>query len=220
MVAAKATQIKKEAFTKYYRDGCRFDRTGWPADFYSNGEKMTGVDFFSGDIRIEPIGIVRNDLPEPPLVAREDGLHMNSACGQAVERMGETAKRISEITLAGHLVELLDGIDEYSHIVVLYWGHAVPSHGRSLKKTHPAGLVKYPKQGIYATCSPARPNPILMKVVRLVRRDGTRLFVEGLDAIDKSPVLDIKPYVAEMYPHVGIRIPSWMAEIQEEFASR
>jgi tRNA-Thr(GGU) m(6)t(6)A37 methyltransferase TsaA len=134
--------------------------------------------------------------------------------------MGETANRISEIILAGTLVELLEGIDGYSHIVVLYWGHAVPSHGRSLKKTHPAGLVKYPKQGIYATCSPARPNPILMKVVRLIRRDGNRLFVEGLDAIDKSPVLDIKPYVAEMYPQEGVRIPGWMAEIQKEFASR
>jgi tRNA-Thr(GGU) m(6)t(6)A37 methyltransferase TsaA len=181
---------------------------------------MTTNEFFSGEIRIEPVGIVRNDLPEPPLVAKEDGLHLNTACGTAVERMGKTGERISEITLAGHLAELLDGIDEYSHIVVLYWAHAVPEARRSLTKTHPAGLVKYPKQGIYATCSPARPNPILMKVVRLVKRDGTRLFVEGLDAIDRSPVLDIKPYVAEMYPQEGVCIPEWMAEIQKEFAGR
>jgi len=181
---------------------------------------MTNVEEFSKDIRIEPVGIVRNDLPDLSLVAKEDGLHLNVACGSAVRRMGERSGHISEIILADHLAELLEGIDAYSHIVVLYWGHAVPSHGRLLTKTHPAGLVKYPKQGIYATCSPARPNPILMKVVRLVKRDGTRLVVEGLDAIDKSPVLDIKPYVADMYPQEDVRIPEWMAEIQKEFANR
>lgn len=181
---------------------------------------MSGNEFFSGEIRIEPVGIVRNDVPLPPLVAKEDGLHLNTAWGSAVERMGRSAEHISEIVIASHLAELLEGIDAYSHIVVLYWAHEVPDHGRTLSKTHPAGLVKYPKQGIYATCSPARPNPILMKVVRLVKRDGTRLFVEGLDAIDKSPVLDIKPYVADMYPQEGVCIPDWMAEIQKEFASR
>lgn len=96
----------------------------------------------------------------------------------------------------------------------------MPPHGRRLTKIHPAGLEHYPKQGIYATCSPARPNPVLMKVVRLLERDGTRLVVEGLDAIDKSPVLDIKPYVADMYPQEDVRIPAWMAEIQQESAQR
>ncbi|HII99673.1 MAG TPA: SAM-dependent methyltransferase [Methanoregula sp.] len=177
---------------------------------------MTGNEFFSGEIQIEPIGIVKNDVEQPPLVAKEDGLHLNAACGSPVEQMGERL-RISEIVLASHLSGLLEGIDEYSHLVILYWGHAVPPHDRSLVKTHPAGLVKYPKQGIYATCSPARPNPILMKVVRLVKRDGTHLFVEGLDAIDQSPVLDIKPYVADMYPQEDVRIPAWMADIMKEF---
>jgi tRNA-Thr(GGU) m(6)t(6)A37 methyltransferase TsaA len=180
---------------------------------------MTVKDFFPGEICIEPIGIVRNDVEQPPLVAKEDGLHLNDACGSPVEQMGERL-RTSEIILASRLAGLLEGIDEYSHLVVLYWGHAIPSHGRSLVTTHPAGLEKYPKQGIFATCSPARPNPVLMKVVRLVKRDGTCLTVEGLDAIDQSPVLDIKPYVADMYPQDDVRIPAWMAQIQKEFSSR
>ncbi len=180
---------------------------------------MTVNEFFSGEIHVEPIGIVKNDVEQPPLVAKEDGLHLNAACGSPVEQMGERL-RTSEIVLAPHLAGLLEGIDAYSHIIVLYWGHAVPAHGRTLVKTHPAGLEKYPKQGIYATCSPARPNPILMKVVRLVRRDGTHLVVEGLDAIDQSPVLDIKPYVADMYPQEDVRIPDWMADIQKEFGQR
>jgi len=181
---------------------------------------MTGNEFFSGEIRIEPIGIVRNEIGEPPLVAKEDGLHRNDAGGSAMETMRGSQVQQSEIVLAPHLAELLEGIDAYSHIVVLYWGHAVPPHGRRLTKTHPAGLEKYPKQGIFSTCSPARPNPVLMKVVRLLQRNGTHLTVEGLDAIDQSPVLDIKPYVADMYPQEDVRIPDWMAEIQKEFGRR
>lgn len=181
---------------------------------------MTGNEFFSGEIQIEPIGIVRNDIEQPPLVAKEDSLHRNDAVGSAMETMRGSQVQQSEIVLASDLAELLEGIDDYSHIVVLYWGHAVPAHGRRLTKTHPAGLEKYPKQGIYATCSPARPNPVLMKVVRLLKRDGTHLTVEGLDAINQSPVLDIKPYVADMYPQEDVRIPDWMAEIQKEFGRR
>lgn len=181
---------------------------------------MTGNALISSEICIEPIGIVKNDIGEPPLVAKEDGLHRNDAGGSAMATMRGSQVLQSEIVLAPHFAELLEGIDAYSHIVVLYWGHAVPPHGRRLTKTHPAGLEKYPKQGIFATCSPARPNPVLMKVVRLLKRDGTRLFVEGLDAIDQSPVLDIKPYVADMYPQDAVRIPEWMAQIQMEFAQK
>lgn len=179
---------------------------------------MTRNAIFTKDISIEPIGIVKNDVEQPPLVAKEDGLHRNDAGGSAMETMRGSHVQQSEILLDAAFAELLEGIDEYSHIVVLYWGHAVPPHGRKLTTTHPAGLEKYPKQGIFATCSPARPNPVLMKVVRLLRRDGTRLVVEGLDAIDQSPVLDIKPYVADMYPQDDVRIPDWMAQIQKEFA--
>ncbi|KAF5056180.1 tRNA (adenine(37)-N6)-methyltransferase [anaerobic digester metagenome] len=181
---------------------------------------MRENEFFSGEIQIEPIGIVKNTTEQPPLVAEEDGLHRNDSGGSAMETMRGSQVQQSEIVLATHLAELLEGIDAYSHIVVLYWGHAVPPHGRRLTKIHPAGLEHYPKQGIYATCSPARPNPVLMKVVRLLERDGTRLVVEGLDAINKSPVLDIKPYVADMYPQEDVRIPAWMAEIQQEFAQQ
>jgi tRNA-Thr(GGU) m(6)t(6)A37 methyltransferase TsaA len=178
---------------------------------------MTGNEFFSGEIRIEPIGIVKNTIAQPPLVAKEDGLHKNDAGGPAMDTMRGAREQTSEIIIAPRLEPLLEGIDAYSHIVVLYWAHAVPPHGRKLTKTHPAGLEKYPKQGIYATCSPARPNPVLMKVVRLLKREGTSLFVEDLDAIDKSPVLDIKPYVANMYPQEDVRIPQWMADILKEF---
>jgi tRNA-Thr(GGU) m(6)t(6)A37 methyltransferase TsaA len=169
------------------------------------------------EIVVEPVGVIKNDLPVPPLVAGNDGLKINEAFGSARERMHDTHDRVSIITLSERFTGLLDGIDEYSHIIILYWGHEVPGAGRNLEKIHPAGRTDYQKKGIYATCSPARPNPVLVTVVRLLQRDGNRLVVRGLDAIDNSPVLDIKPYVPEMYPHEGVRIPDWMEKLMKEF---
>ncbi len=169
------------------------------------------------EIILNPVGVIKNDLPVPLLVAGDDGLKLNEAYGPACEKMNETSNRVSEIILADGFIDLLDGVEEYSHIIVLYWGHEVSAAGRKLKKTHPAGLSDYPVKGIYATCSPARPNPVLMTVVRLLERRGNRLFVSGLDAIDNSPVLDIKPYVPELLPHDGIFIADWMKKILKEF---
>jgi tRNA (Thr-GGU) A37 N-methylase len=78
------------------------------------------------------------------------------------------------------------------------------------------GRRDLPEVGIFSTCSPARPNPVLTTVVRLIRREKNVLTVTGLDAIDGSPVIDIKPYVSEFYPREGVRIPAWMEQIQEE----
>jgi tRNA (Thr-GGU) A37 N-methylase len=75
--------------------------------------------------------------------------------------------------------------------------------------------LDYPEVGIYATCSPARPNPVLMTVVSLHGRRGNVLEVSGMDAVDGSPVIDIKPYVADFYPR-DVRIPGWMQRINRE----
>lgn len=168
-------------------------------------------------ISIAPVGVVKNDLLVPPLISGKEGLEHNQACTSAMKDMSDTNTRVSEIILSEEFSELLDGIEEYSHLVILYWGHEVPTSGRTLKKTHPAGMTQYPKQGIYATYSPARPNPVLMTVVQLVKTENNRLYVSGLDAINNSPVLDIKPYVPLLFPQEGVIIPEWMKKIMTEF---
>jgi len=180
---------------------------------------MTNTITQNNTICITPVGIVKNDLLVPPLIAGSEGLEHNKACTSAMKDMTDTNIRISEIIISEEYSELLDGIEEFSHVVILYWGHEVPCSGRTMKKTHPAGLTVYPKQGIYATYSPARPNPVLMTVVQLMKRDKNRLHVSGLDAINHSPVLDIKPYVPLLFPHEGVTIPEWMNKIMTEFHS-
>lgn len=160
---------------------------------------------------------MRNNFEVPPLIAGKDGLKRNGASPFAKETMDKTSRRLSEIIIANGLEDLLDGIDDYSHIMVFYWGHQISGAGRNLKKIHPAGLENYPLKGIFATCSPARPNPVLMTVVRLTGICGNRLSVEGFDAIDNSPVLDIKPFVPELLPQDGVYIADWMKKILEEF---
>jgi tRNA-Thr(GGU) m(6)t(6)A37 methyltransferase TsaA len=127
-----------------------------------------------------------------------------------IKSLKETIDGVSEILLYQKMTSFLDGIEDYSHIIVVYWGHMVPDEGRKILKVHPAGLKDYPKQGIASTCSPARPNPVLIVVVKLLKREENRLLVEGLDAINGSPVVDIKPYVNTMCTQKNITIPKWM----------
>ncbi|NYT17088.1 MAG: tRNA (N6-threonylcarbamoyladenosine(37)-N6)-methyltransferase TrmO [Methanomicrobiales archaeon] len=169
-----------------------------------------------GDIIMQPVGMVKNGMKEPSLVAGKNGLTLKGNHETILDRVKRTRSEISEIIIRENLDDLLTGIEEYSHLVVLYWAHAVPENYRSLTRVHPMGRKDLPEVGIFSTCSPARPNSILMTVVRLIRRRGHVLEVAGLDAIDGSPVLDIKPYVSEFFPREGVRIPAWMQQIQND----
>ncbi|EHQ36151.1 tRNA (N6-threonylcarbamoyladenosine(37)-N6)-methyltransferase TrmO [Methanoplanus limicola] len=169
------------------------------------------------DITIRPIGIVKNNCLKPPLVAGKDGLKLNGEYEETIEKFHSVREDISEIILKEEYAGLLEDIEDYSHIVILYWGHEITEEGRSLKKVHPMGVETNPLTGLFCTCSPARPNPVLTKVVRLLEVKGNVLKVSGLDAIDKSPVIDIKPYVIEFYPRDDVRIPDWMKVIVENY---
>ena len=100
----------------------------------------------------------------------------------------------SEIVLEPGFENTADGLEDFSHIIVLAWFHRSPEWDASSPKIHPQMRPELPLVGIFATRSPIRPNPIAMSVVRLLERKGNVLHVVGLDAIDGTPVLDIKPY--------------------------
>ena len=174
-------------------------------------------DKFKNEIFIEPVGVIKNNLRVPPLVAGDKGLQLNDTNESAISMMKESHKRISEIVLTDEMTALLDGIEDFSHVIVIYWGHEITDVARKLQKVHPAGLENYPLKGIFSTCSPARPNPLLVTVARLIKRDRNSLIVSGLDAIDNSPVLDIKPYVLSMFPHEDVVIPEWMNMLINNF---
>jgi tRNA-Thr(GGU) m(6)t(6)A37 methyltransferase TsaA len=118
--------------------------------------------------------------------------------------------------------EALDAVEGFSHLFVL--SHLDrPREGakgllRVRPRRHPGGPVPaedIPEVGVFATDSPARPNPIGLTLVKLVRREGNVLVVQGLDLYDGTTVLDLKPYRAD-YRAEHHTIPAWAAEHDPE----
>lgn len=114
----------------------------------------------------------------------------------------------STITIDPDLAPSLDGIEDFSHIIILFWMHQAT--GDSPVKVHPQGKTNLPLTGVFATRAPHRPNSIGMTVVKLLDRNENVLKVMGLDAIDGSPVLDIKPYLPKDRVD-GSHHPDWVS---------
>lgn len=170
------------------------------------------------DMTLYSVGIVKNGIKEPFLKAGEEGLKMEGCLDEVAKRVDQIKHNISEIIVHEEFTGMLEGIDNYSHIIVLYWAHKVPASGRSLNRIHPMGRQELPLVGVFSTCSPARPNPVLMTVVRLCGRKRNVLTVAGLDAIDETPVIDIKPYVGQLFPQEEVVIADWMQRLLNEMA--
>jgi endonuclease-3 related protein len=123
---------------------------------------------------------------------------------------GGWEKVISEIVVDRRLTDALDSLEEFSHIVVLFWMHK--TSGEPALKIHPRGKVELPLVGLFATRSPRRPNPLGETTVRLLERRGNILKVRGLDAINGTPVIDIKPYIPRRDWVAGAKVPSWVTK--------
>jgi len=135
------------------------------------------------------IGIVRSPIQDP-----------RRATDSAAE---------CEIELAGALESALAGLDGFSHLIVVCWLDRVSDAERAILSERPGGNPALPELGVLALRTHHRPNPIGVTVVRLLTLDGVRLRVRGLDAVDGTPVLDIKPYVPFYDSEPDARLPRW-----------
>jgi tRNA-Thr(GGU) m(6)t(6)A37 methyltransferase TsaA len=139
------------------------------------------------EIKLKAIGTVRSGLKEPTRQKYEDA--------------------VAEIIIDKDLTGALDDIDDFSHIIVLWWVHK--SRRPFPMKVRPRGNPANKLVGVLASRSPDRPNPIGKTTVRLLERRGNVLKVQGLDAIDGTPVLDIKPYIPGYDSADGATAPKW-----------
>ncbi|MGD9117204.1 MAG: tRNA (N6-threonylcarbamoyladenosine(37)-N6)-methyltransferase TrmO [Dehalococcoidia bacterium] len=119
---------------------------------------------------------------------------------------------VSEIVIEAELTEALDGLENFSHIIVLYWMHQLAERQPLPLKVHPMGNQDLPLTGRFATRAPSRPNPIGQATVELLERRANVLKVKGLDAIDGTPVIDIKPYIPGYDSASGAKAPRWIPE--------
>jgi tRNA-Thr(GGU) m(6)t(6)A37 methyltransferase TsaA len=168
------------------------------------------------EMLLTPIGMVKSDIKTPMLTAGNSDLELQDRMEQIREYHRKVKACVCELTIFPQWEELLDGIEGFSHVLVLYWPHLIDPERRTLRKVHPMGRKDLSRQGIFATCSPARPNPVLVSAVPLLERHGNILKVRGLEAVDGSPVIDIKPYATSYYGAENATVPEWMAQLCRE----
>ena len=151
------------------------------------------------DIVLKPIGRVRSERSEP----------IDDNWDQVAARIALDAAQFTPDATAG--------LGDFSHIEVIYHFDRVPTSEIQTGARHPRGRADWPKVGIFAQRGKGRPNRIGVCVCRLERVDGLTLHVRGLDAIDFTPVLDVKPVMKGFLPRGEIREPEWAQEIMREY---
>lgn len=117
---------------------------------------------------------------------------------------------ISQIVLEPRYEEALEGIEGYSHLLILFWLSRVSPRVRGrMMKIHPRFRLDLPLVGIFSTRTQYRPNPIGLTLVQLLKRKKNILQVRGLDAINGTPIVDIKPISPQTEFPRKIRVPEW-----------
>lgn len=149
-------------------------------------------------ITINPIGIVKN-------------------IRQAVEddNWGQVISVIELDPAFGE--DALAGIEGFSHAEIIFYFHLVDEQKIELSARHPRNNLNWPKVGIFAQRGKNRPNRLGVIVVRVIKREGTRLTVRGLDAVDGTSVLDIKPVMREFLPREEVSQPAWADELMRQY---
>jgi tRNA-Thr(GGU) m(6)t(6)A37 methyltransferase TsaA len=152
-------------------------------------------------LSMEPIGYVRGVRA----VAEDDFWGGEEACVELTDAFTADALR---------------GLDAFSHAEILFVFDRVDPAGVVAGARHPRNNRAWPAVGIFAQRGRNRPNRIGSTICRIVRVDATKLYVTELDAIDGTPVLDVKPVMAEFLPRDAIRQPAWSHELMREYWSR
>ncbi len=126
---------------------------------------------------------------------------------------------ISVITLDSEQFgpDVLSGLSDFSHIDVVFVFDKVDESKVNLGARHPRNREDWPLVGIFAQRAKGRPNRLGVTTCELVSVDGLAVKVRGLDAIDASPVLDIKPHVVEFGPRTEVVQPEWISELMQNY---
>lgn len=150
-------------------------------------------------ITLTPIGTVRS-----PRTEKEDDYW-----GRVIS--------VIELDAEQYDPEVVAGLADFSHVEVIFFMHGVDPSKIETRARHPRNNPDWPLVGIFAQRPKARPNRLGLSRCRLLRVEGLRLTVESLDAIDGTPVLDIKPYMTEYAPRGEVKQPEWAIELMTNY---
>ena len=113
--------------------------------------------------------------------------------------------------------ESLQGLSNFSHVEIVYFFHKVLPEKIVTGARHPRNNSSWPAVGIFAQRGKNRPNRLGSTICKVIRVEGTKLYVNQLDAIDETPVIDIKPVMLEFLPREEIQQPSWASELMSRY---
>ncbi|MDP6634963.1 MAG: tRNA (N6-threonylcarbamoyladenosine(37)-N6)-methyltransferase TrmO [Phycisphaerae bacterium] len=130
---------------------------------------------------------------------------------RTAHQWGQWRRSRCEIHVNGDYADGLSGLEDFSHVLVVY---AMDNMGKVRMKVTPQGKDSSPEVGVFASRCPWRPTPIGVTAVKLLGVDGAVLSVEGLDAIDGTEVLDIKPYMPQYDAVEDCRYPAWVDQLE------
>lgn len=150
-------------------------------------------------ISVHPIGFVRSPVRRP-----------SDDC------WGDVRATI-ELDARAFGPDSLKGLEAFSHVDVVFLCDLVEPHDIVKGSRHPRGRTDWPAVGVFAQRVKNRPNRIAVTTCPLIAIDGTHVVVSELDAVDGTPVLDIKPYFKEFGPRTPVRQPSWSVELMQHY---
>ena len=120
--------------------------------------------------------------------------------------------KVVSLNIFKKYTDALKGLDGFSHAFVLYWfdRNNTPEK-RSILQVHPRGNEKNPLTGVFACRSPVRPNLIALSLCRILSVKNNIVYIENIDALNNSPILDIKPYIPQIDHKIkDVRLPDWL----------
>lgn len=149
------------------------------------------------EIKLSPVGFVSSSITE-----------------QTDENWGQI---ISRILLKPEYIGALSGLEDFSHAIIITYLHQAKYEQEKHLRRRPRGLKSMPETGIFSQRAKDRPNPIGVTTVKIINVGDDYIDVQGLDAVNDTPVLDIKPY----YPHYdkidSPKVPEWVNRLMEKY---
>jgi tRNA (adenine37-N6)-methyltransferase len=125
---------------------------------------------------------------------------------------------ISEIILEDSFPdECFDGLETFSHVEILFYFDKISDKPRTLMSRHPRENNEWPQVGIFAQRNKDRPNHIGLSIANIIKREGRKLFVQGLDAVNGTPIIDIKPVMIEYLPRGPVAQSEWSHELMKNY---
>ena len=133
------------------------------------------------------------------------------AKNQEQQHFGGWSEVVTDLVIDEEYKEAIGGLEDYSHLIIIYWMHEITTC--DIRKVPQGKIGDVPEVGIFACRCPQRPNPIGVTTVQIISIKDNIITVKGLDVIENTPILDIKPYTPQYDAAQDAKVPEWVNKL-------